>query len=209
MYHVNPESGEPGTCKAMKSCPFGGADVHYTSPEAARAAYENSQTGAFSSPKPARIKRVPTPKTKSEFAEAILQVIPKVEDSKVVPMPTTNIKEANGATRYIGGSVSTKDAIADARAAGEIQSWITTTVKNDTYHWTSPALAVTLGFKGANGKGAIPSDWLDKSGDRPQSEAGVRLALYMEQMARQFESSYSNLAVDERTVSNRGKVAWL
>lgn len=228
MYHVNPKTGEPGICKAAKSCPFGGLEVHYTSPEAARAAYENSQAGAFSSPKNARVKRVPTPKTKSEFSAAILQVIPKVEESSVVPMPTTDLKEANGALSYIGGSVSNTDAqgnykyrdikeavagvrksIADARAAGEIPSWITTTVKNDTDHWTSPALAVTVGFKGKNGKGSIPNDWLDKAGERPQSEAGVRLARYMEQIARQFESSYSNIAIDERTVSNRGKLKWL
>lgn len=228
MYHVNPKTGEPGICKAAKSCPFGGLEVHYTSPEAARAAYENSQAGAFSSPKNARVKRVPTPKTKSEFSAAILQVIPKVGESSVVPMPAADTKEASGATRYVGGSVSSKDAqgnykyqgikeaiagvrqsIAEARAAGEIPSWITTTVKNGTYHWTSPAVAITVGFKGENGKGSIPNDWLDKAGERPQSEAGVRLARYMEQIARQFESSYSNIAIDERNVSNRGKIEWL
>lgn len=228
MYHVNPETGKPGTCKAIKSCPFGGADVHYTSPEAARAAYEASQTGAFSAPRAVKPKRVPAPKTKSEFAAAILQVIPKVEDSTVVPKPTTDLKEPSGAITYLGGSVSNQDAqgnykyqglkeaiagvrqsITEARASGEIPDWITTTVKSASHHWSTPALALTVGFKGVDGKGAIPNSWLEKSGDRAQSDAGIHLAAYMERMARQFESSYSHLAIDEYTISNRGKVEWL
>lgn len=228
MYHVNPKTGEPGTCKAMKSCPFGGLDAHYTSEEAARAAYEKSQEGAFSSPKP-RLSRVPAPKTKSEFDAAILKVIPKPEDSTVVPKPKVDTKEASGTIRYVGGAVSNIDAngkykyqgikdavagvrqsIADARAAGEIPSWITTTVKNSTDHWTSPSLTVTVGFKGPGGKSSIPHNWLDSDGGgRPHSEGGARLAAYMDQLARQYEDYYSNIAIDDRNVSNRGKVAWL
>lgn len=44
MYHVNPATGEPGKCRATKKpCPYGGDDVHYTSKEAARQAFEESQ----------------------------------------------------------------------------------------------------------------------------------------------------------------------
>jgi len=43
LYHVN-NSGEAGACKAAKGkCPFGSADEHFTSAEAARVAYESSQ----------------------------------------------------------------------------------------------------------------------------------------------------------------------
>lgn len=43
-YHVNPETGEAGQCRARKNCPFGDLEAdHYTSPEAARDAYEKKQ----------------------------------------------------------------------------------------------------------------------------------------------------------------------
>ncbi len=48
-YHVNPASGEPGLCRARKSCPFGRADEHFSSKELAREAFEYSQE-AFSKP---------------------------------------------------------------------------------------------------------------------------------------------------------------
>lgn len=44
LYHVNKSTGEAGKCKAEKGkCPFGGADEHFTSPEAARSFYESNQ----------------------------------------------------------------------------------------------------------------------------------------------------------------------
>lgn len=42
-YHVNPETGEPGECKAEIKCRFGSPEEHYTSPEAARKAFEENQ----------------------------------------------------------------------------------------------------------------------------------------------------------------------
>ena len=40
-YHINPETGEPGVCKAKDKCPFGDLTTeHYNSKTAARAAYE-------------------------------------------------------------------------------------------------------------------------------------------------------------------------
>jgi len=40
-FHINPETGEPGNCTASSgNCPFGGDEIHFTSKEAARAAYE-------------------------------------------------------------------------------------------------------------------------------------------------------------------------
>lgn len=44
VYHINPESGDVAACRAQKGkCPFGSLDQHFTSAEAARAAYEESQ----------------------------------------------------------------------------------------------------------------------------------------------------------------------
>lgn len=46
MFHVNPTTGKVGTCSAkVGKCPFGGLDSHYTTPEAAQAAFENSMAG--------------------------------------------------------------------------------------------------------------------------------------------------------------------
>lgn len=48
-YHLN-KNGDSGLCSAANgNCPFGSADEHYTSPEAARKAFEDSQS-AFESP---------------------------------------------------------------------------------------------------------------------------------------------------------------
>lgn len=61
-YHVN-RAGEAGPCKATKGgCPFGGEDEHYSSPEAARAAFEesmeNGSTTRYSRPNlPVRVER--------------------------------------------------------------------------------------------------------------------------------------------------------
>lgn len=40
-YHVHPETGEVGPCRAVKACPFGDLTTdHYSTPEDARASYE-------------------------------------------------------------------------------------------------------------------------------------------------------------------------
>lgn len=40
-FHVNPETGEPGRCRATEGyCPFGDADQHFSSADEARNAYE-------------------------------------------------------------------------------------------------------------------------------------------------------------------------
>lgn len=50
-YHINTKTGEPGKCSATQgNCPFGGADEHFTSAEAAREAYEEKQGGSFVTP---------------------------------------------------------------------------------------------------------------------------------------------------------------
>lgn len=47
-FHLN-GNGDPGLCKASQgNCPFGGDEEHYTSPEAARTAFEAAQTVTIS-----------------------------------------------------------------------------------------------------------------------------------------------------------------
>lgn len=44
MFHVNPETGDVGKCRATNGkCPFGSLDSHFTTAEAARASYETAQ----------------------------------------------------------------------------------------------------------------------------------------------------------------------
>ena len=48
-YHLRPDSGEPGLCRAREgNCPFGDSTEHYSSPEAARKAYEEKARGGAS-----------------------------------------------------------------------------------------------------------------------------------------------------------------
>ena len=43
-YHLNPSTGEPGLCGAQRDkCPFGSREEHFSSPEAARKSFEESQ----------------------------------------------------------------------------------------------------------------------------------------------------------------------
>ena len=39
-FHINPETGNPGKCRAMFRCRFGGNEDHYATPEDARTAFE-------------------------------------------------------------------------------------------------------------------------------------------------------------------------
>lgn len=42
-YHINPETGNPGVCRATVSCRFGDSDKHFDSKEDARQFYEREQ----------------------------------------------------------------------------------------------------------------------------------------------------------------------
>lgn len=43
-YHVNPETGDPGPCRARKNCPFGGDEIHFDNAARARENYERLQS---------------------------------------------------------------------------------------------------------------------------------------------------------------------
>jgi hypothetical protein len=56
-FHVNPQTGNPGACRAKPgNCPFGSEEEHYASKDAARAGYEEAQASF-----------IPVKKTKSKL----------------------------------------------------------------------------------------------------------------------------------------------
>lgn len=42
-FHLNPETGEPGSCRARKNCPFGGDEIHFPDKNSARENFERTQ----------------------------------------------------------------------------------------------------------------------------------------------------------------------
>lgn len=43
-YHINPETGQPGLCRAKKQCRFGSSNEHYSTLDEARSAYEKTMS---------------------------------------------------------------------------------------------------------------------------------------------------------------------
>lgn len=67
LYHINPSTGDPGKCSAkLGNCPFGSADEHYTSSEAAREAFEELTSKAAKEASLKAWKRRPKPAPKTE-----------------------------------------------------------------------------------------------------------------------------------------------
>lgn len=46
-FHINPETGNPGTCSAKIQCRFGSDSEHYSSADEARVAYEKQNSSTF------------------------------------------------------------------------------------------------------------------------------------------------------------------
>lgn len=59
-YHINPETGNPGLCRAQQQCRFGGSSAHYGSEQEAREAFEVTQEAlqSFKKEDPAESKTV-------------------------------------------------------------------------------------------------------------------------------------------------------
>lgn len=71
-YHINPD-GNAGQCKASQgNCPFGPAEEHYDSPEAAREAYEQNQGDLAASPQTFSKKKLVDLGVDDELAEKII-----------------------------------------------------------------------------------------------------------------------------------------
>jgi (p)ppGpp synthase/HD superfamily hydrolase len=69
-YHINPDTGVPGICRAKSSCPFGGVDDHYDSREQAITGYEKQMEGYSSkeSSQQRTLKRMAAPELKEALA---------------------------------------------------------------------------------------------------------------------------------------------
>lgn len=106
-YHVNPETGEAGLCRASSGrCPFGGEDAHHGSSAEARTAYEKtmsengSHVAGYSRP------AEPTTDVRSEkFVEHTLTGLP--EGSRVTVVSTR--KEDAGSVEKRGYEVETHE----------------------------------------------------------------------------------------------------
>lgn len=69
-YHISPATGRPNICKAQHSCPVGSDNEHFTSKDAARTAYENSQGGSFvESPLKKTEKAIAWPPNRTEWPD--------------------------------------------------------------------------------------------------------------------------------------------
>lgn len=113
-FHINPNTGEPGLCKATISCPFGGEDNHFDSPEAARAVFEDRMADqTFNQAKVATASATPT-MFASDKARSLLSTVVGKDYDQVI----SNAKErASLATDYFNGKVKTNVTMDDfARA---------------------------------------------------------------------------------------------
>lgn len=128
IYHVN-EAGEPGRCKArLKNCPFGGAEDHYLSKDAARKAYELKQANLIDAEYAAKSLDITTEELRLIDAKLLKQAIRlsqaangrereliEVETRPIAIIRAVRIEEhtfaLNGATDSISHAMATEDAI--------------------------------------------------------------------------------------------------
>jgi hypothetical protein len=103
-FHINPKTGDPGACSATNGkCPFGGAEDHFTSVEAARAASEQqlSEANGWS-----KVKREPTP-----LSDDVKKLIKEIENLENSPSRHNYGFPEDEMTRsHIEGSIRTKKA---------------------------------------------------------------------------------------------------
>lgn len=71
-FHINPETGVAGACRATTgNCPFGSDEAHYATPDAARAAYEQAQGANI----PTATKRTPDLEIPAPTYEVVIQQV--------------------------------------------------------------------------------------------------------------------------------------
>lgn len=72
-FHIN-KKGEPGRCRAIIKCPYGGASEHYDTPEAARHNYEESMKSQTFGFLPLKINSsIPYRENSTEQARELMQ----------------------------------------------------------------------------------------------------------------------------------------
>lgn len=108
-YHINPNTDEPGICRAHSGrCPFGSADEHFDSPEAARVAFEQSNSGRTFTKAVKRVER-----------DVAIEANPSDFDSVAVPDFSRVGRAVSAGARgllsgFVGGKTYEK-TIADAK----------------------------------------------------------------------------------------------
>jgi hypothetical protein len=232
QYHVNIK-GEAGVCSATKGkCPFGNADAHFSSAEAARSFYETNQSAVVAGARKAvkKLNKDVSPPRTMEAFHAGISSVPEVSDSKVLAPPAVADNDGYlGGRRFIGAaraeidgfvtqdaaSAGLKDLVKKAKASGELPDWLDVSVKKDSGAWVN-SLSVTAGYKPEGGRKvrAIPEDWLyepkDPDSFRRQElrEPAKKLEKYLTALGRQYESSDINSMVDYFNSSNAGRFSW-
>lgn len=229
QYHVNAK-GEAGACSATKGkCPFGGEANHFTSAEAARAAYENDQeavlAGAVTSLR--KVRPVAPPKSMSMFHKQ-LESVPTIEDSKILAAPTLSEGYMGGRaylgaerakeTEYVSQAKAAeglRNLVKRAKAMGELPQWLDISVKKNSGSMVN-SISLTAGYKPEGGRKvrAIPHEWLYEPQDktdfrREQTHEEVKkLEKYLATLSRSYESSDINGMVDYYNSSAGGHFEW-
>ena len=231
-YHVN-SNGEAGLCSATKGkCPFGSEDKHFTSADAARSAFEQTQNSGLAGSKKNRAFVIPEfltpPTTRNDFDKA-LALIPTVSSSQVIAEPA--IADNNGylgGRRYVGAereklgryvgqaeaAEGVKALIKKAKDLGELPKWLDVSVKRNSGAGVS-SFSVTVGYKPEGGRKvkALPDEWLHEARAdltrRPKIRQPIeKLQDYVKNMSRQYEESDNNGQVDYYSHSGDGKFEW-
>lgn len=208
LFHVNLKTGKAGKCTAsLGKCPFGAADVHFTSESAARNYYEalNSKN---SIPSLSRTKTLSaTPNTKSAFEASVADFFPNTSKVVIPPKVDRQINGQKGDSLFIGGKfykldsegkVASKEQnevmteirqdIKEAKRLNEIPQWLNLSVRKDNTVWTK-SVAIVIGMKTGRELHAIPEKWLYKNGydefDGYTKEASI-MKTYIQELARQY-----------------------
>ena len=118
-WHVNPETGDVGKCRAQTSCPFGDLDTaHYSSKAEARQAYEDSMVSI-----PEATKRSSSQMTS---VEAVLSLgydtarpghVRKRVDGVLLELPTTPLGEGDYAIDWLGRAYSIRGSEVGGKVA--------------------------------------------------------------------------------------------
>jgi hypothetical protein len=116
-FHINPATGDPGECKAEIKCRFGSPEEHYTSPEAARKAFEQ-KLPLF----PVKM----TPETPAQLMDRARVMVPgeRVRENNYAELPAGTIilqvHNESGDQRYLIKGEDGKTRSLQAKAVGLI-----------------------------------------------------------------------------------------
>lgn len=177
------------------------------------------------------------PESPEEFSQMIMATVPHPGASKIIA-PPAKVENNGGASHFIGAyangsnsggeriyvgqteaAANIRSAIKEAKAAGELPSWVSVSVNKNSGAWVT-SISVEIGMRRKmDGKvRSMPTDWLyepDKTNPEERyyprieyTEAGKRLNGYVQALSSQWENSFSNPYADEFRSSNAPRVSW-